>query len=89
MCLICQLSNVNWHEVSNLIPALSDNGASLKAGCSRTLHGALLDSLKIEDAGSMKVGDANAQLVSKGSYIYLHERYGASGAELAARRPSC
>ena len=66
---------------------LSDNGASYKSGCARSLRGALLHTLKKEDAGGMAVGDRDAALQSLGSYEYLFVRYGSDGSgELLRRR---
>ena len=66
---------------------LSDNGASFKSGCARSLRGALLHTLRKEDAGTLAVGDKDAALESLGSYEYLIVRYGSDGSgELLRRR---
>ena len=71
----------------NCVPALSDNGASFKTSCAKTLDGAILESYSKADAGTLSVGDEGARLESKGSYIYIYERFGSDGSgELVARR---
>ena len=54
-----------------LTVALSDNGASWKTNCARTLDGAIMDTYCAEDAGDMAVGDQGATLESHGSYVYV------------------
>ena len=61
------------------VAALSDNGASRGSGCSKTLDGAILSTLRKEDAGSIAVGEDSANLTSMGSYLYLIERFGKDG----------
>ena len=49
------------------VPALSDNGDSRGSGCSKSLNGAILSTLRREDAGSIAVGEDSASLTSLGT----------------------
>ena len=69
------------------VPALSDNGASFTTSCAKTLDGAILESYNASDAGDLSVGDEGASLESKGSYLYVYERFGRDGSgEVIVRR---
>ena len=72
---------------SGCVPALSDNGASFTTSCAKTLDGAILESYNASDAGDLNVGDEGASLESKGSYLYVYERFGRDGSgEVIVRR---
>tara|TARA_B110000046_G_scaffold97919_1_gene105586 strand:- start:585 stop:1037 length:453 start_codon:yes stop_codon:yes gene_type:complete len=61
------------------VPALSDNGASHKTNCSRSLDGAYLPSHNDAHAGPLDgVGGPDA-IRSLGSYYYVHDWLDASG----------
>ena len=69
------------------IPALCDDGASYDASCSRTLRGAMLDTYSSAGECHMGVGTNDSGLESKGSYVFVFERFGSDGSgELVARR---
>ena len=68
-------------------PALCDDGASYDASCSRSLSGAMLDTYSAAGECQMGVGTNDSGLESKGSYIFVFERFGSDGSgELVARR---
>ena len=51
------------------------------------MEGAIPGTLRMEDAGEMTVGDEGGKLTSKGSHLYLLERFGADGkGEMVIRR---
>ena len=71
---------------SQFIPALCDDGASLKVSCTRSAEGALPGSF-IPAQESFALGDANSQLKCLGSYEFVQERLGSDGSkELVLRR---
>ena len=67
--------NMSARSGESWIAALSDNGASLKAGCAKTLDGAVIGTLRKQDAGGLGVGDESMKLECMGSYLYVHKRY--------------
>jgi hypothetical protein len=68
-------------------PGLSDNGASLRSSCAKTLDGAVLSTFCGSDSGRLDVGEDGAALVSRGSYVYMLERSGKNHVtELVLRR---
>ena len=69
------------------VPGLSDNGASLRSSCAKSLDGAILSTFRGSDGGSLDVGEDGVALVSRGSYLYMLERSGTNGiTELVLRR---
>ena len=69
------------------VPGLSDNGASLRSSCAKSLDGAILSTFRGSDGGSLDVGEDGVALVSRGSYLYMLERSGKNGiTELVLRR---
>ena len=60
------------------VPALSDNGASDKASCSRSLDGAIL-STHIPENKALGGASKNTSLAVAGSYVYVHDWLDATG----------
>ena len=61
------------------VPALSDNGASMKTSCSRSLDGAVLSTHVSDDAGPLAGASQDTSLDSAGSYLYIHDWLDAGG----------
>ena len=70
----------------HLKPVLMDNGASKGTSCSKSLDGALPGTLRLSDAGDIRLGSDGSVLTSLGSYLYVLERRGANGSEIVVRR---
>ena len=69
--------------LKRLKAGLHDNGASLGAGCAKSLDGAIRDTFKaVED---ISVGNKN-KLSAKGSFLYAVRRHGMNGSEDVLRR---
>ena len=59
-------------------PALSDNGASNEASCSRSLDGAILTS-RNPDSKALGGASKHSMLAVAGSYVYVHDWLDATG----------
>ena len=69
------------------VPALSDNGASYRSSCVKSLRGAVLETFAPEDGGSLAAANEAGGLHVEGSYIFVFDRFGADGSgERVARR---
>ena len=70
---------------SQPLAALSDNGASLGANCSKTLAGAVLSTHSLDGTGNLNVANSGG-LACDGCHVHIYRRYGRSGNEVVARR---